>query len=98
MASHRRGTPSPGFYAQTPEGNQHGQGYVMIERWRLSNFKSVYEQVELPLAPLTVFAGANSSGKSTFIQSILLVAQTLTSQVHSRPVVLNGHIIRLGKF
>lgn len=70
----------------------------MIVKWRLKNFKSVYEKTELEMKPLTVFAGANSSGKSTFIQSMLLVAQTLTNQVYSRPVILNGHIIRLGSF
>ena len=50
------------------------------------------------MAPLTVFAGANSSGKSTLLQSILLVAQTLTHRVRSRSVVLNGTLVRLGKF
>ncbi len=53
---------------------------------------------ELRLAPLTIFAGANSSGKSTVIQSMLLTAQTLQSPVLNRPVVLNGHMARLGAF
>ncbi|MCW5822208.1 MAG: DUF3696 domain-containing protein [Cyanobacteria bacterium TGS_CYA1] len=50
------------------------------------------------MAPLTIFAGANSSGKSTVIQSMLLTAQTLQSSVSSKHVVLNGHIVRLGAF
>ncbi len=70
----------------------------MIRKWRLENFKSIYDKVELDLKPLTVFAGANSSGKSTFIQSMLLVWQTLNNQVYSRPIILNGHIIRLGTY
>lgn len=70
----------------------------MITKWQIENFKSAYDQTELELKPITIFAGANSSGKSTFIQSILLVAQTLTSRVYSRPVVLNGHIARLGSY
>ncbi len=48
----------------------------MITKWKVFNFKSVREETELRMAPLTVFAGVNSSGKSTFLQSILLVAQT----------------------
>jgi predicted ATPase len=48
----------------------------MITRWRLFNFKSVRKDTTVDLAPLTLFAGANSSGKSTIIQSMLLIAQT----------------------
>jgi predicted ATPase len=70
----------------------------MIREWHLENFKSAARPTTLPFSPLTIFAGANSAGKSTIIQSILLTAQTLQSQVHSRSVVLNGHILRLGSF
>ncbi len=70
----------------------------MIKTWTLEKFKSVYEKTTLEMSPLTIFSGANSSGKSTLIQSLLLTAQTLQSPVHSRAVVLNGHIVRLGTF
>jgi len=70
----------------------------MITRWKVFNFKSIREETELSLGPLTIFAGANSSGKSTFIQSILLVAQTLAHKVSSRSVVLNGALTSLGQF
>lgn len=69
----------------------------MIKKWNIENFKSV-NKTSLEFAPLTIFAGANSSGKSTIIQSLLLTTQTIQSQVQSRPVVLNGHILRLGTF
>ena len=70
----------------------------MITSWNITNFKSIRNRTELSLAPLTVFSGANSSGKSTFIQSILLIAQTLASKVSSRSVVLNGALTSLGQF
>ncbi len=70
----------------------------MITKWKVANFKSIREETELDLSPLTIFAGANSSGKSTFIQSILLVAQTLANKVSSRSVVLNGALTSLGQF
>src|SRR5258708_28284375 len=70
----------------------------MIKTWTLQNFKSVAQKTTLEMAPLTIFAGANSSGKSTLIQSLLLTAQTLQSPVYSRPIILNGHIVRLGAF
>ncbi len=70
----------------------------MITKWKLQNFKSVRNETELTLRPLTIFAGPNSSGKSTWIQSILLISQTLASKVSSRSVVLNGGLTRLGQF
>lgn len=70
----------------------------MITKWAVSNFKSIQHETALDLGGLTVFAGANSSGKSTFIQSILLVAQTLEHKVRSIPVILNGRLVSLGKF
>lgn len=70
----------------------------MITGWKVSNFKSIRDGDDLPLGPLTIFAGANSSGKSTFIQSVLLVAQTLSNKVGSRSVILNGALTSLGQF
>lgn len=70
----------------------------MITKWNISNFKSIRDETELSLGKLTVFAGANSSGKSTFIQSILLVAQTLEHKVRSLPIVLNGPLVSLGQY
>jgi len=70
----------------------------MIKQWKLFNFKSVRNETDLALAPLTIFAGPNSSGKSTVLQSILLVAQTMAYKVSSRSVVLNGALTRLGQF
>lgn len=68
----------------------------MLKQWTLGNFKSVAENTSLQLAPLTVLAGANSSGKSTFLQSILLVAQTLKASASQQPIILNGELVRLG--
>lgn len=70
----------------------------MISSWSVTNFKSIREQVALHFAPLTLFAGENSAGKSTLIQNILLTAQTLQSSVVSRSVILNGRLARLGTF
>ena len=70
----------------------------MITKWKVFNFKSVRNETDLMMAPLTIFAGANSSGKSTLLQSILLVAQTLANKVSSRSVVLNGAFTKLGQF
>lgn len=70
----------------------------MISRIRLDSFKSVGKPTQVELRPLTVLAGANSSGKSTLLQSILLLHQTMTSKVTGRAMVLNGPTVRLGSF
>ena len=70
----------------------------MITKWSVSNFKSIRDETSVPLAPLTIFAGSNSSGKSTILQSLLLVCQTLAHKIGSRSVVLNGTLTRLGQF
>jgi len=70
----------------------------MITKWSVSNFKSITKETSLALAPLTIFAGPNSSGKSTILQSLLLISQTLAHKVGSRSVVLNGALTRLGQF
>lgn len=70
----------------------------MLTKWKLFNFKAIQQETELDFKPLTIFAGANSSGKSTVLQSMLLISQTLSSEVTNRPVVLNGDLVRLGQF
>ena len=73
-----------------------------LRKWRLTSFKSVKSQNEINLAPLTVVVGANSSGKSTFIQSILLMAQNaMNVDEFSTPKAkgqfeLNGSLVQLG--
>lgn len=70
----------------------------MIKTWSLKNFKSVSAETSLDFAPLTIFAGANSSGKSTILQSILLTTQTIQNSVQNKTVILNGNISKFGIF
>ena len=50
------------------------------------------------MAPLTILCGANSSGKSSLIQSILLIRQTFEFAPNERVLALNGPLVRLGTF
>jgi predicted ATPase len=75
-----------------------------LRNWRLGSFKSVNHDIDVELAPLTVVVGANSSGKSTLIQSILMMAQN-ASRVDERNTAksrglfeLNGPLVQLGTF
>ncbi|MFI2369029.1 DUF3696 domain-containing protein [Streptomyces sp. NPDC018833] len=47
----------------------------MIDRLTLHNFKA-FRDVSLPLGPLTLLTGLNSSGKSSVLQSIALLRQS----------------------
>lgn len=61
-----------------------------LETWAVQNFKAI-GYAETPLRGLTVIAGANSSGKSSLLQSLLLNAQS-----EDQEVTLNGNLVRLG--
>jgi predicted ATPase len=68
----------------------------MITKWGVKNFKSIAE-AELGLAPLTVFTGTNSSGKSAFLQSIAMLTQTVKNKDNGI-IKLKGDLIDLGSF
>ena len=74
----------------------------VLQSWYMRNFKSVSEAT-VPLAPLSILVGENSSGKSTLIQSILFMAQNAQSPVHGNQsnrgkLDLNGNLVSLGTF
>ncbi|NEB09624.1 DUF3696 domain-containing protein [Streptomyces coelicoflavus] len=47
----------------------------MIDRLTLTNFKA-FQHAEIPLGPLTLLTGLNSSGKSTVMQALALLHQS----------------------
>lgn len=60
-----------------------------------------FEELRVPLAPLTLFTGFNGAGKSTALQPLLLLAQaarirTWGSTGLDGELPLNGDIVRLG--
>jgi ABC-type dipeptide/oligopeptide/nickel transport system ATPase component len=64
------------------------------ERITVSNFKAL-SAVEVDLSSLTVIVGANSSGKSSLLQSILMLCQSAV-EVSPGYVNLNSEILQLG--
>lgn len=67
----------------------------MIKRLDLKTFKC-FELLRLPLAPLTLLSGTNASGKSSILQSLVLLQQTMLENEWSTRVILNGSIAELG--
>lgn len=64
----------------------------MITELRIKNFKSIKDE-SLKLSSLNLITGINSSGKSTLLQSILLLKQMNASK---KTLSLNEHFVELG--
>ena len=68
----------------------------MLTQIELRHFKC-FELLKLPLAPLTLLAGANASGKSTVLQALGLLHQTVKDSGFADRLLLNGPLLRLGR-
>jgi predicted ATPase len=53
-------------------------------------YKSIAEPQSIEVRPLTILAGANSSGKTSFLQPLLLLKQTLDATYDPGPLLLDG--------
>jgi hypothetical protein len=62
----------------------------MFTKLRLTNFKAWQDTGDIFLKPVTMLLGTNSSGKSTLIQSLLLLKQTVQSPDRSIHLNLGG--------
>ena len=67
----------------------------MLTRIDLRYFKC-FELLKLPLRPLTLLSGANASGKSSVMQVLALLHQTMQDHEWSSRLMLNGRAVRLG--
>jgi len=56
----------------------------------VSGFKSIKDEQVLKIRPLTILAGSNSSGKSSMVQPLLLLKQTLEATYDPGPLLLSG--------
>ncbi len=70
----------------------------MLENISLENFKGFKNLQDLNVKPITILCGTNSCGKSSILQSILLLKQTLESQNPNQILLLNGRFVNLGSF
>lgn len=73
----------------------------MYKRLGLKNFKA-FRELDLELRPLTLLSGMNGMGKSSVLQSLLLLRQsylpisTLAGENHQLNLILNGDLVQLG--
>lgn len=67
----------------------------MLRLLELKHFKC-FELLRLPLGNLTILSGTNASGKSSVLQSFMLLHQTMRDHEWSSRLVLNGDIAQVG--
>ncbi|WP_419589462.1 AAA family ATPase [Thiolapillus sp.] len=67
----------------------------MITQVNLKHFKC-FELLKLPLTNLTLLSGANASGKSSILQAMVLLHQTMREHEWSTRLMLNGNTLKLG--
>ncbi len=61
-----------------------------ITQITVGGYKSISREQSIEIRPLTILAGANSSGKSSIMQPLLLMKQTLESSFDPGALLLNG--------
>lgn len=67
----------------------------MLKTISVKNFKC-FSDLSLPLQSLTLMTGYNGAGKSTVLQSFLLLAQAVKSDDYRNIINLNGNTVQLG--
>ena len=67
----------------------------MIKQIYFNNFKC-FNDCQIPLKKLNILAGENGCGKSTVIQSLLLLRQSYEKDIKLRHMIISGEYINLG--
>lgn len=74
----------------SPKKARAEEAQLGITRLTVSSFKSFRDEQAIEIRPLTILAGANSSGKSTMLQPLLLLKQTLEATYDPGALKLDG--------
>jgi len=70
----------------------------MLTQIKLTNFKCFKEETTFPLSKFNLFTGVNGAGKSTALQALLLMKQSIEHDVLTTELILNGSCVLLGSF
>lgn len=71
----------------------------MLKEYQITNFKPFAGPVNIPIKPITLIFGANSSGKSAIFQSSLMLKQTLEKGMDRNISLMpKGNLVDLGSF
>ena len=64
----------------------------------INNFKTLKVLEDFEFKPLSLITGVNSSGKSSFVQYLLLIKQSLAKKTTESSLTFDGNLINLGSF
>ena len=68
----------------------------MIRTIGISNFKLFKDKTNVPLSNLNLLTGVNGKGKSSVLQILLLLNQSINYSRSTNNIILNGNNVRLG--
>ena len=69
----------------------------MLRKLEISNFKC-FRELEVSLKPLTLLSGLNGGGKSSVLQALVLLSQTMNEREWGKGLLLEGPDLALGTF
>jgi len=70
----------------------------MLAKLRIKNFKCLQDTGDLEIRPLTLLVGPNSSGKSSVLQMLLMLRQTIDSTDINNPLAANNGWVQMGAY
>lgn len=70
----------------------------MLTKLRIKNFKCLQDTGDLDIRPLTFLVGPNSSGKSSVLQMLLMLRQTVDSTDIENPLAANDGWVQMGAY
>src|SRR5207248_11135853 len=73
-----------------PRARKREPAVPALSRITVAGFKSIGPERSIDIRPLTLLAGANSSGKSSIMQPLLLLKQTLEAPYDPGALLLDG--------
>lgn len=66
-----------------------------IREISVSGYKSILRKQCIEIRPLTILAGANNTGKTSIMQPLLLLKQTLEETYDPGPILLSGPMVKV---
>ncbi|MDR1231536.1 MAG: ATP-binding protein [Spirochaetaceae bacterium] len=66
--------------------------------YRVENFKSLENTGMIEIAPIIIFIGPNATGKSSALQPLLFLAQTMPNSCDEIGFLPNGGYLNLGNY
>ena len=70
----------------------------MIKELQLQNFKCFQDSKPFEFSKLNLLTGVNGRGKSSLLQAMLVLSQSVWKYPHLEKLVINGELLNLGNF